>query len=74
MTKKKVKKKRSTSRPLLRRDDLLRLPKEKLAQLLAEQIAGLPYSQRKQWIRRYLPKSVASETITKTGAPGSGGL
>ncbi len=47
--------KRTAQRATLQRDDLRALGEAKLAELLAEQLATLPYHQQKQWARRYLP-------------------
>ena len=41
-------------------EDLVGLGKAKLADLLAEQLAGLPYHRRKEWARRHLPAEVRS--------------
>ncbi|MBI3015169.1 MAG: hypothetical protein HYY65_08960 [Candidatus Tectomicrobia bacterium] len=44
-----------TQRPMVQRNDLIGLGKEKLAELLAEQISSLPYHRQKQWVRSHLP-------------------
>ena len=48
--------KRIAQRPTIESDDLRALGEAKLAGLLAEQIAALPYHQQKQWARRHLPE------------------
>lgn len=50
-----VRRRRVTQRAMIHRNDLLRLPKANLAELLAEQISNLPHHQQKQWAQRHLP-------------------
>lgn len=62
-------KRSDVARGLIGRDDLARLGAERLAELLAEQIAALPYREQKRWAARHLPRAQPSQpTATRQPA------
>jgi hypothetical protein len=65
-----VPKSRRVSRAVLRIQDLLRLDREQLATLLAQQLATLPYHRQQAWAAQHLASSAASRSASPSKPAG----